>query len=43
MCSDNAVRRTVQTTGLLEMLAVTDRREAGLLALERHAERASSV
>ncbi len=35
-CSDNPVRRTVQTTGLLEMLTVTDSREAGLLALERH-------
>ncbi|MGH2920413.1 MAG: STAS domain-containing protein [Solirubrobacteraceae bacterium] len=35
VCSDNPVRRTVETTGLFEMLTVTDSREAGLLALER--------
>jgi anti-sigma B factor antagonist len=37
VCSDNAVRRTVETTGLLEMLTVKDSRDAALLALEHPA------
>jgi anti-anti-sigma factor len=34
VCSDNAVRRTVQTTGLLEMLTVKATRDDALVALE---------
>jgi anti-anti-sigma factor len=34
VCSEGAVRRTVQTTGLLEMLTVTESRDAALVALE---------
>ncbi|MDX6692382.1 MAG: hypothetical protein QOG15_3839 [Solirubrobacteraceae bacterium] len=33
VCSEGAVRRTVQTTGLLEMLTVTDSRAAAIDAL----------
>lgn len=33
VCIEGPVRRTVQTTGLLEMLAVTDSRDAALDAL----------
>jgi anti-sigma B factor antagonist len=34
VCSEGAVRRTVQTTGLLEMLTVKDSRDAAIAALD---------
>jgi anti-anti-sigma factor len=34
VCSEGAVRRTVQTTGLLEMLTVRDSRDAAIAALD---------
>ncbi len=35
VCGEGAVRRTVQTTGLLELLTVKGRRDVALGALER--------